>query len=65
MTDSLLNGGIGSDGFQTAKVAAVAALTQRVNLNVANLAHVTVTANKNAAIRDNTGARTAVNAHQN
>ena len=35
MTNAMFNGGVGGDGFQTAEVAAVAALAQRVDLDMA------------------------------
>ena len=65
MANAMFNGGIGGNGFKTAKVTAVAALAKRFHLDMTNLAYVTVTANKNAAIRDDARTCTTVNAHQN
>ena len=64
VANPLFDGGIGRDGLQTAEVAAVAALAQRIDLNVANFADVAVPANKNAPVRDDARAGTAVHAHQ-
>ncbi len=51
MTHAIFDGRVGGNGFQTAKIPAMAALTQRVDLNVADLTHVAVTAQKNLPVR--------------
>ncbi|MNI66010.1 hypothetical protein D3C73_1215500 [compost metagenome] len=61
----MLDGRVGRDSFQTTKVTAVAALAQRLYLNMANLANVAVTANKNASIGDYPGTGSAMHSHQN
>ena len=65
VANALLDGRVGGDGFKAAEVSAVAAFAERLNLNVADLANVTVATNKYTAIGDNASARTAVYAHQN
>ena len=65
MTNAMFNGGVGGDGFQTAEVAAVAALAQRVDLDMADFPDVTVTANKNPPVGDDPCAGPTVYAHQN
>lgn len=61
----LFNRRIGGDGFQTAKITAVAALAQRFHLNMSNFADVAVTANEDAPVGDNPGACTTMDAYQN
>ncbi len=51
MAHALFDGRVGGYGFQAAEVAAVAAFTQRLDLDVADLADVTVTAKKNLPVR--------------
>lgn len=65
MANAMFNGGVGGNGFKTAKITAVATLAKRFHLDMTNLAYVTVTTNKNAAIRDDARTCTTVNAHQN
>lgn len=61
----LFNRRIGGNGFQTAEITAVAALAQRLHLNMPNFADVAVTANEDASVGDNPGACTTMDAHQN
>ena len=65
VANAMFDGGISCDGLQTAKVAAVAALAQRVDLNMADFADVAVTADKNASVGDDPCPGAAVHAHQN
>jgi hypothetical protein len=65
MAYALFNGGIGGDGFQTAKVTAMTSLAERFHLDVANFTHITVAADKNAPVRDDSCPGSAMNAHQN
>ena len=57
--------GVGRNGFQTAEITAVTALTQRLNLNMTNLTDVAIATDENAAIGNNSRAGSAVHSHQN
>lgn len=65
MAHALFDGRVGRDGLKAAKIAAVTAFTQRVDLNMAYLADVAVTADKNTAVGDDSRAGAAMDAHQN
>lgn len=58
------DGLVGGDGLQAAEVAAMAALAERLDLDVADLADVAVLAEEHLALGDDTGARPLVDAHQ-
>ena len=57
-------GGIGGDGFQAAEVAAMAAPPHRFDLDMPDLAHVAVLAEKHLAVADDTGAGAVVDADE-
>src|SRR5690348_17252769 len=55
MSYAIFNGAVGGNGFKAAKVAAVAAFTKGIDLNMADLADVAVAAKKDMAVSNNAG----------
>lgn len=61
----MFNRSIGGNGFRAAEITAVTALTQRLYLNMTNLADVAIATDENSAIGDDARAGSAVHSHQN
>ncbi|MNE72490.1 hypothetical protein D3C80_1684380 [compost metagenome] len=65
MTDAVFNSRVSRHRFQTAEIAAMAALAERIDLDMTDLTDVAVTANENSPVRDNSGTGSPVYPHQN
>src|SRR5471030_1463127 len=65
MADAVFYRGVGGHSFQAAEVTAMAALTQWVNLNMANLTDVAVAAEKNLPVNDDSCTCTPMQTNQN